>query len=218
MSIPKLGITLVLLTVVVLGQISAQSLEGRHQLELRLGGWSQVTDTGTAVGPSGVETTVSSNGFIGGLAYGHWLQEDLAFRISAGIMAANMDVSASVTGVDTEFAAVLPFLVGMRYYFPASTRGEQFRPFVGMHAGTFVGGQEITRTGVSVVVEGRTEVAFGGQAEAGVGILLSEKVMATVSFAYNLMQDFEQPIGGSSNYSGPQMTLGFSLLLGGGTR
>ena len=217
MSTIKLPVTFVLLAVAASTHTSAQSLDKRHQIELRLGGWSQVTDSRTAVGPGGVETTVSSNGFIGGLAYGHWLQEDLAFRISAGMMAASMDVEASVSGVDTEFAAVLPFLVGMRYYLPKSTRREQFRPFLGIGAGTFVGGQEITRTGFVVVVESRTEVAFGAEFEAGVGILLSRKVMATVALAYDLMTDFEHPIGGSSNYSGPQMTLGISLLMGGRT-
>ncbi len=45
---------------------SAQSLEKRHQIELRMGGWSQVTDTRTEIGASGVTTTVGSNGFIGG--------------------------------------------------------------------------------------------------------------------------------------------------------
>jgi hypothetical protein len=48
-------------------------------------------------------------------------------------------------------------------------------------------------------------------------ILLSSRVMATVSAAYDMMVDFDRPIGGSSNYSGPQMTLGISLLLGSGS-
>ncbi len=196
---------------------SAQSLEKRHQIELRIGGWSQVTDIRTEIGPQGVETSVGSNGFIGGFSYGHWLQEDLAFRISAGLMSLRINVQSSASGVSTNFAAVMPLLLGMRYYFPKSTQGEQFRPFAGASVGTFVGGQEIVRTGMTVVTDQRTEVAFGTEAEAGVSILLSRRVLATVAAAYNLMTDFERPIGGSSNYSGPQMTFGFSLLLGSGT-
>ena len=42
-------------------------------------------------------------------------------------------------------------------------------------------------------------------------------MVATVAVAYDLMTDFAEPIGGSSNYSGPQMALGISLLLGGGS-
>lgn len=197
------------------GKTDAQTLEKRHQIELRMGGWSQVTDNRTEVGPTGVTTTVGSRGFIGGIAYGHWLKEDLAFRISAGVLAANIDVQSTVSGVDTDFAAVFPLLFGMRLYFPGSTRGEQFRPFVGAGVGTIVGRQEIVQVGTTMLTESRAETAFGGEAEAGICILLSERVMATAAVAYELMTDFEHPIGGSKNYSGPQMTLGLSLLLGG---
>jgi outer membrane protein W len=206
----------ILLSVSILpASASGQSLAKRHQIELLMGGWNQVTDNRTEVGPEGVETTVGSNGFVGGIAYGHWLQEDLAFRISAGLMAASIDVETSAAGVSTDFAAVVPVLFGMRYYFLKSTRGEQFRPFVGASAGSFVGSQETIRTGVTVTTESRTEVALGGEAEAGVSILLSNRVMATIAAAYDFLTDFDQPIGGSSNYSGPQITLGISLLLGG---
>jgi len=206
-----------LLTVMVSASTSAQSLDKRHQIELRIGGWSQVTNDRTEVGASGVTTTVARNGFIGGFAYGHWLQEELAFRISAGVMAANIEVQASVSGVTTDFAAVAPVLFGLRYYFPTSTYGEQFRPFAGVGVGTIVGSQEIVQTGVTVVTDSRTEAAFGGEVEAGVSIVLGKSVLATVAVAYDLMTGFNQPIGGSRNYSGPQMTLGLSLLLGGRT-
>lgn len=208
---------LALMAAVVSAAASAQSLEKRHQIELRMGGWSQVTDVRTETGPQGVETSVGSTGFIGGFSYGHWIQEDLAFRINTGLMALRIDVQSSASGVSTNFAAVMPLLFGMRYYFPKSTQGEQFRPFAGASVGTFVGGQEIVRTGMTVVTDQRTEVAFGTEVEAGVSILLSSRVLATIAAAYDLMTDFERPIGGSSNYSGPQMTFGLSLLLGTGT-
>ena len=203
------------MAVVASASTSAQSLDKRHQIELRIGGWSQVTDTRTAVGPSGVMTTVGTNGFIGGLAYGHWLKEELAFRITGGLMAAHIDVQSTVAGVSTDFAAVVPLLFGMRYYFPRSTVGGQFRPFAGAGVGMVIGSHEIIQTGVTVVTESRSEAAFGGEVEAGVNILLSKSVLATVAFAYDFMTDFDAPIGGSSNYSGPQMTMGISLLLGG---
>lgn len=217
MSTTRPIIVLVLMTVVASVSTSAQSLEKRHQIELRIGGWSQVTDVRTEVGAGGVTTTVGSNGFIGGFAYGHWLQEELAFRVSAGLMAANIDVQTSGSGVTTDIAAVVPVLFGVRYYFPKSTHGEQFRPFAGAGVGTIIGSQEIVRTGTTVVTETRTEAAMGGEIEVGVNIVLDQYVLATVAAAYDLMTDFSQPIGGSRNYSGPQMTLGISLLLGRGT-
>lgn len=214
MSLTKPLAALMVFAVVLPESLSAQRLEKRHQLELRIGGWTQTTDARTAVGPAGVTTTVGSNGVLGGVAYGHWLQENLAFRITATIMSASLEVQVSGVGIATQFAGVMPVMFGMRYYLPKSTYGEQFRPFLGAGAGMFFGGQEITQTGTTVVTESRTEAAMGGELEAGVGILVSSKVMATVAFAYDLMTDFEDPIGGSSNYSGPQMTLGLSLLLG----
>jgi len=192
--------------------LAAQSLAKRHQLELRIGGWSQVTDSRTSVGIGGVTTSVGSNGFIGGFAYGHWLQENVAFRISVGLMSANMEVQASGLGVSTEFAGVLPVLFGMRYFFPVSSDERQFRPFAGLGVGMFVGGQESVRAGFTTSTTSRTETAVGGAPEAGIGILLGRSVLATVAFSYNLMFDFENPIGGSSNYSGPQMTLGLSYI------
>jgi outer membrane protein W len=213
----KTLMAITLVAVAAPGSTSAQSLAKRHQIELRMGGWSQVTDTRTAVGIGGVTTTVASNGFIGGVAYGHWLQEELAFRISAGLMAASIDVQTSVSGVATDFAAVVPVLFGMRYYFPRSTYGEQFRPFAGAGVGTLIGSHEIVQTGMTVVAETRTEAALGGEVEAGVSIVLGKYVLATIAGAYSLMTDFDRPIGGSRNYSGPQMTLGISLLLGGGS-
>lgn len=215
MSTTKSLTTLLIISVFASVVTSAQSFENRHQIELRMGGWSQVTDTRTAVGIGGVTTTVASNGFIGGIAYGHWLEEELAFRISAGLMAASIDVEASASGVATNFAAVMPVLFGLRYYFPKSTYGGQFRPFAGAGVGTLIGSHEIVQTGMTVVAETRTEAALGGEVEAGVSIVLSKHVLATFAGAYSLMTDFDQPIGGSRNYSGPQLTLGISLLLGG---
>ena len=197
---------------------SAQSLAKRHQIELRVGGWNQMTNVRTEVGIDGVVTRVASSGFLGGVAYGHWLQEELALRLSVGVMAASIDVAStsSVATVSADFAIVAPLLLGMRYYFPKSTYGKQVRPFAGVGIGTFVGSQTSTQTGLSVVVESRSEAALGGELEAGIDVVLDRYVLVTVAAAYNLMTDFDQAIGGSRNYSGPQMTLGLSLLLGGG--
>ncbi len=176
-----------------------------------------MTNNRTEVGIAGVATTVASSGFVGGITYGHWLQEELALRISVGVMAASIETATSVSGVSTDFAMVAPLLLGMRYYFPKSTYGAQFRPFAGAGVGTFVGSQASTQTGLTVVTEARSEGAMGGEFEAGISIVLDKYVLATVAVAYDLMTDFNEPIGGSRNYSGPQMTLGISLLLGRGT-
>jgi outer membrane protein W len=195
---------------------SAQSLAKRHQIELRAGGWSQVTDNKTEIGDGGVTATGATTGFVGGLAYGHWVEEQLALRICASLLETSVDVQATASGVTTESAAVIQVMLGTRYYFPKSTYGEQFRPFGGLGVGPVFGTQENVRVGTTVVTEARNEMAVAGELEAGIGILLDKRVLATVAIAYDLMTDFAEPIAGSRNHSGPQMTLGLSLLLGTG--
>jgi len=217
MSRSRFLVAFFLLTLAWTSSTAAQSLEKRHQIELRIGGWSKATDTRTSVGAGDLTTTVASTGFVGGLAYGHWLREELALRISASLLAASSDAELSGTTVATNVAAVVPVLVGVRYYFPKTTYGGQFRPFAGAGVGSFVGSQASTQIGTSVVNESRTETVLGGEIETGVGIVLDRYVLATVAAAYDLMTDLSEPVGGSRNYSGPQITIGISLLLGGKT-
>ena len=219
MSKIKLLVAFLLVAIAWPAAVSAQSLEKRHQIELRVGGWNQMTDTRTEVGVGGVVTAVASSGFVGGISYGHWLKEELALRLSVGVMAASIEVGAatSLAVASTDFAVVAPILFGMRYYFPKSTYGEQIRPFAGAGAGTFIGSQTSTRTGLSVLVESRSEAAIGGELEAGINFVLDKYVLATVAVAYDIMTDFNESIGGSRNYSGPQLTMGLSVVFGKGT-
>jgi outer membrane protein W len=117
------------------------------------------------------------------VAYGHWLSEAVALRVSAGAMAARVTADVTGSGVFTETAAVSQLLLGMRYYFPRSTYGSAVRPFLG----------------------------------AGIGAIIGSQVASDISagLAFALMTDFGEPIGGSDNYSGPQLTLGFSWVFGG---
>ena len=139
----------------------------------------------------------------------------MAFRITVGLMAASIDVQTNISGVSTEFAAIVPVYFGVRYFFPKSSHGKQFRPFLGGSVGTIVGSQESVRTGMTVATESRAVGGFGAEAEAGVSILLGRSVLSSFAVAYDQKTDFSQSIGGSRNYSGPQMTMGISLLLGG---
>jgi hypothetical protein len=210
------ALVLTILIAAIAADAEAQSLNKRHQIEFRMGLWNQVADTRTAVGSGGVSTSVGASGFVGGIAYGHWLQEQLALRISIGGMAASVATEVGAVGVSTEFAIVAPILFGLKYYFPKSTYGSAARPYVTGNAGAFVGSQARTDTGAVVTVEERNEAAIGGEAGAGIDFLLGRDFLLSVQLAYDIMADFAQPIGGSDNYSGPQLTLGFSYVFGRG--
>ena len=213
-----------LLTLIFLGAFlslavvaGAASLEKRNQLELRLGGWTQATGARTEVTVGSTTTSVNAGGFGGSLGYGHWLSEGWAFNVSVGAMAAQVDIESGVSRVETETAVITQILVGAKHYFPRSTYGSSVRPFLGASIGPSIGSQTRTETGFVVIVESRTETTLGGQLGAGVDFVAGRHFMIGVSLGYNLMADFNRPIGGSKNYSGPVFGVGFSYLFGRGT-
>jgi hypothetical protein len=80
--------------------------------------------------------------------------------------------------------------------------------------GPFIGSQNETRAGLSVVAESRTETAVGGVISAGSDIRIGSRFITSAAIGYNLMTDFDRAIGGSRNYSGPEFSFGFGLVLG----
>jgi len=193
-------------------------LEKRHQLGLRLGMWNQTTDARTAVGPGEVATSVKGHGLLGGLSYGHWLSEGLELCIGVDLMAADVETEVASATVTTETGCVASVLMSVKQYFPKSTYTSSVRPYVEVGVGLFTGGQERTETGQEVVVESRSETVLGGRIGAGSDFILGRRFLTGVSLGYNLMADFDEPIGGSRNYSGPQFAFGLSYLFGAGVR
>lgn len=205
--------------VLVFGSAAAgEKLEKRHQLGLRLGMWNQTTDARTAVSPGEVTTSVKGNGLLGGLSYGHWLSEGLALCIGVDLMAADVETEVESATVTTETGCVASVLMSVKQYFPRSTYGSSVRPYVEIGVGPFAGSQERTETGQKVVVESRSETVVGGRIGAGSDFILGRRFLTGVSLGYNLMADFDEPIGGSRNYSGPQFAFGLSYLFGAGAR
>jgi hypothetical protein len=192
------------------------SLEKRHQLSLRLGMWNQTTDTRTEVGIGGVETSVEASGMLVGIAYGHWLEENLTLTFCLGAMALDISTNTGTSGVKTETSAVSSMLMGVKYYFVKSTLGSSARPYLKGSAGPFIGSQSSVIAGMTTITEERTEFALGGQLGAGVDFVTGRHFMIGFGLGYNLMTDFGDPIGGSKNYSGPEFAFEFSWLFGKG--
>jgi len=211
------GTTILALAALLVGgtaPLAAQRLEHRHLVALQLGVWNQVNDVRTDIGIGGITTSVGNSGFLGAISYGYGLSEALALRVTAGGMAADVETAIDGSGVSAETAAVAQLMVGMRYYFPRATYGEPVRPYVGAGVGTLIGSHVASQAGMTVAGSVRTEAAMGGELGGGVDILLGSHFIASVGGAYVLMTDFDQPIGGSDNYGGPQLRLGFGYLFG----
>jgi len=143
----------------------------------------------------------------------HSMQDNLAWNISIGGMLANVDVTTNFTGTSTEAAFVVPILFGVKYYIARSTFDTSVRPFAKAAVGPFIGQQEKSEENIAgTIVETRSETAFGGQLGGGVDFLISRHFMTGFALGYNLISDFDQPIGGSRNYSGPVFDFGLSVL------
>jgi len=192
------------------------SMKKRHQLCLRIGVWNQVTNARTEISEDGVETTVGSNGVLGGIMYSNWLEEDLALTFAISGISFNVNTLTDLTGVLSETSTVSSMLMGVKYYFVNSSLNRAVRPYMKGSAGPFIGSQTSDMVGNSILIESRTEFAFGGQIGAGVDFITSRNFMIGLGGAYNLMSDFGDPIGGSKNYSGPEFAFEFSWLFGKG--
>ncbi len=212
----KTTIALLCFVLILAASAGADSLEKRHQLSLRIGMWNQITNVRTEVGINGTETSVGASGVLGGLAYGHWLEEGLALTFSIEGMALDITTSTSWTGVKTETSAISSMLMGVKYYLPKPKLESSVRPYLTGSAGPFIGSQSSNIAGLVTINESRTEFAFGSQFGAGVDFVTGRHFMMGFRMAYNLMTDFKQPIGGSENYSGPEFGFEFSWLFGKG--
>lgn len=212
----RVMLLLACLILVLTSAAHAQPLAKRHQLELKIGFWNQTTDVRTTVGASGVSTSVGSSGGLGGISYGYWLEENVALNLSASGMVGDVEAEVGSSGVRALHAVVAPVLFGVKYYpFQAATNAST-RPYLKVAAGPFFGAQSSATVNSSIEVEERRETVFGGQFAGGADFILGRRAMLGASVGYNLMSDFDQPIGGSTNYSGPEFAIGISLLLGSG--
>ena len=213
----KLSRLLAFVTVVALAaSVQAGSLEKRHQLGLKLGFWNQVTDVRSEVGITSVTTSVESSGPAGAVVYGYWIQPNLALTVCAGSMMADVTSEVSPGTVTAETAVVVRLMMGVKYHFLESSLESQVRPHLIVEVGPFIGSQTKEEVGLTVVTESRSEMAIGSHLGAGTDFLLGRHFILGATVGYNLMTDFEQPIGGSKNYSGPEFSISFAYIFGSG--
>jgi hypothetical protein len=207
-------------TALVLGCLAARDarssspLVHRHAVALEVGVWSQTTEARVETLPAGVTTSVGGEGVLAGLSYRYWLEEVLALAISVRAHDLEIRKETDLTGTAARSAAVSSLLIGVRYYFPPSARGGAVRPCLGGDVGLFRGSQDEVITGAAVIVNSRTEQAFGGRLGLGVDFALGHHFLVGVGTGYDLMLDFGEPIAGSRNYSGPEFSFGFGYVFG----
>jgi hypothetical protein len=129
--------------------------------------------------------------------------------LSAGFLAGEASSTSGTFGVTQQSSAIVPFLLGLRYYVPDPGPDDAVRPFLSAAIGTFVG-MEAKNT--VLVQEARSEAVLGGRAGGGIDFLLSNHFKLGANAGYNLVSDFSTPIGARSNSSGADFSIGFGYI------
>ncbi|MEZ5357627.1 MAG: hypothetical protein R3F48_02270 [Candidatus Zixiibacteriota bacterium] len=198
----------------IVSTAQADVLNGRSRIGLFAGYAGRGGESKVIVSETGVNVSSGTGGAMGGLIFGHWLQENMAVTITISGHAIENDVTSGTSGVTTQTTTIGAIHPGIRYYFPKSALTSSWRPFLSATVGPFIGYEESTEVFTTITVESNTEIAFGAKLGAGLDIQLSRMFMIDVYTGYNLMTDFADPIGGRRNYSSGEFSFGLSYLFG----
>jgi hypothetical protein len=189
----------------------SNTLKGRSTIELRIGLWHE-SKVGNEISTAGILSTAKTNGFLGGLSYAYWVQEDLSIGISAGALAGEATSSMSTRGISQRASAVVPVLLGLRYYVGESSTDSPVKPFLSVGLGPFIG---VEAKNEPFLQESHSETALGTRLGGGIDFLVGQSFKLGASVGYDLMTDFSTPIGARRNYNGPDFSLGVGFLFGG---
>jgi len=206
--IKALSLALLLMTASLTVTAQEIALKGRSAIELSIGLWGGV-EASNAVSATGIQSEAKTNGFIGGLGYSYWLREYLSLTVTAGLLSAEASSTVSAFNVTEQSSAVIPLLLGIRFYIPNPEPGENIRPFLSAAIGTYFGAEAKNTV---LTQEARTETAFGGRIGGGVDFLLGNHFKLNVQTGYNLMSDFKTPIGARKNFNGADFSLGAGYI------
>ncbi len=183
------------------------ALKDRSVLEINMGMWggSKVSNT---IGVSGIQTTADASSFVGSLVYSYGLREDMAVTLSAGVLTAGASSKVGILGTSQEAGAVIPVLLGIRYFVPSPEPEAEVRPFLSIGVGSYIGSESSNSIALTLVQETHTETAFGGRIGAGIDFYIGNHFKFVANAGYNLMADFPSPVTGRTNFNGGDFSIG----------
>lgn len=193
----------------------SNSLRGKHCIEVTAGLLSKITST-TEVFVGGVTTTSDADGFLGSIGYTYWLEDDWGITFSAGVSDADATVFTSAWGTSVISAVVMPVLFGAKYQPSGLFNTDTVRPYLSASIGPYSGFASEVRTGMTTVVEARSEAAFGSRLTAGADLLLTRWFKLGFAGGYHFVTDFENRVGSIKNCSSPEFSLSFGIVFGKG--
>jgi outer membrane protein W len=207
-TIKTFCLVLLLITIGSVSKAQDLSLKGRSAIELSLGLWGGAKASNTAAA-TGIQSEAKTNGFAGGLGYSYWLQEYLSLTLTVSLLSAQASSTVNVFNVTQQASAVIPLLLGIRFYIPDPEPSANVRPFLSAAVGTYFG-SEAKNTLLSQ--QAHTETTFGGRLGVGIDFFLGNHFKLGVNVGYHLMADFETTIGARKNYNGADFSLGAGYI------
>lgn len=203
-------IAVILLSIIMSTVSTSQelSLNGRSAIELNLGFWGGAKAS-TTIGPTSIRSEAGTNGFTGSVGYSYWLKEHLTLTFTAGLQSAQASSTVSISNATQQSSAVVPLLLGLRFYVPEPQPGENVRPYLSAAVGPYIG-SEAANTPLSQ--QAHVETAAGGRLGLGIDFFPGNHFKLGGSLGYHLMTDFATPIGARKNYNGAEFCLGAGYI------
>jgi len=188
-------------------------LEGRHNIQLNLG-LSNNFGVHNEVGPGSVTNSVKMEGFVGSIGYYYWINQYFSVGVNIGVMGSEVITSTNFTGEYTQTSSVVPILFGFKVHPVTMTQRNNLRPYLSVLAGPFIG--SIVENYVSNRVENSvyTETSPGAHFELGLDWSISNLFVLGVGAGYYYVSEFDNPIGGKTDYSSANFSFSFGILLG----
>ena len=195
------------------GEVLPYAVTGRNRFDVRFGAWSHGSNNAVVI------DGIDSSDMLGGIRYTRYFKESLAatFTIEGG--GGHVGTFATGNGIYDGVSGIVSFPVGVRWN--PLTFGRQhdgIKPFVAFSAGPVFGDMVADhdwRHGFGGDI--RSTATIGGFAGGGVDFHAGRTCVLGVEAGYNWMGDFDVPIAGSDNYSGPTVSVNLGFMWGRGS-
>ena len=173
----------------------------RHRLTLHVGFVGSTRGEVDANVP-GLDASADLNVTFG-LGYAYALTPAWSVGASARLLRASASTRVSFAEGVSASSAVVPVLAGVRYR-PLADTNVPVRPFLGVHAGPYIGTQAVSGTAgfTDTSASSTTETTPGAYLHAGVDMALGRRVVLAAAGGYHLVQPFSTPIGDTRDPSG----------------
>jgi len=210
MKLQPLFILCVVVTALPRPLFAAEGPQGTVSAEVRAGLWLASNVRSLTASAGNVESEPGA-AFQGGVGVDYCISDEFAVDLSLGIIAARINTHEEALHSSQESEFVVPLLIGLRYYSHAHTIDSTLHPYISVSVGPFAGLVSRDDTESKIV---RSEVSFGGRIGGGIEKQIGDEFVLSLNGGLFLMSNYAGTIGGRRNFNGPEISIGFAILLG----